>query len=87
MNDQNKGLDNWNKRLDHNLEPEKHGDAEADNQAEAFSLEYGSGDQSDDPDKEITSRRPESGTNDEEDNMAKNHPHPSSPEDNLSREE
>ena len=41
------GLDKWNERLDHNLEAEKEGDPEADEQAKAYSEKYGSGDQSD----------------------------------------
>ena len=42
-----KGIDNWNQRLDRNLEPEKHGDELADLRAEDFSNQQGSGDQSD----------------------------------------
>ena len=42
-----KGLDNWNDRLDENLEPEAHSDHEADEKAKDFSEKYGSGDQSD----------------------------------------
>jgi hypothetical protein len=41
------GLDDWNERLDENLEPEKGGDEEADDNARDFSNENGSGDQSD----------------------------------------
>ncbi len=41
------GLDEWNERLDHNLEPEQHGDEQADENAEAYSAQKGSGDQSD----------------------------------------
>jgi hypothetical protein len=40
-------LDDWNERLDENLEPEKGGDEEADENARDFSNENGSGDQSD----------------------------------------
>jgi len=86
MNNQNKGLEDWNKRLDENLESEKHGDTAADQNAEAFSRSMGSGDQSDDPDK--IAGLPDTGNQGEyEDNMAQNHPKPSNPEDNLSREE
>ncbi|WP_293787011.1 hypothetical protein [uncultured Pedobacter sp.] len=42
-----KGLDNWNERLDENLEPEAHNDIDADEKAKDFSEKYGSGDQSD----------------------------------------
>ena len=42
-----KGLDNWNDRLEENLEPEEHTDIEADEKAKDFSEKYGSGDQSD----------------------------------------
>ncbi|QXU44048.1 hypothetical protein [Pedobacter sp. D749] len=42
-----KGLDNWNDRLDENLEPEAHSHYEADEKAKDFSEKYGSGDQSD----------------------------------------
>ncbi len=41
------GLDNWNDRLDENLEPETHNDVDADEKAKDFSEKYGSGDQSD----------------------------------------
>ncbi|MFF5380679.1 hypothetical protein [Pedobacter suwonensis] len=41
------GLDNWNDRLEDNLEPEAHNDVEADEKAKDFSEKYGSGDQSD----------------------------------------
>ncbi|WP_285058235.1 hypothetical protein [Pedobacter ginsengisoli] len=78
----NKGIDNWNKRLDQNLEPEKHGDELADLRAEDFSDEAGSGDQSDDPSRDIAAHEPQ----EQEDNMAKNHPH-SNREENLDREE
>jgi hypothetical protein len=42
-----KGLDNWNDRLDENLEAEDHNDLVADEKAKDFSEKYGSGDQSD----------------------------------------
>lgn len=42
-----KGLDNWNERLDENLEPKDHNDPVADDNAKDFSEKYGSGDQSD----------------------------------------
>jgi len=42
-----KGLDNWNERLDENLEPKDHNDPVADEHAKDFSEKYGSGDQSD----------------------------------------
>ncbi|NTE01449.1 hypothetical protein G6M26_26660 [Agrobacterium tumefaciens] len=42
-----KGLNDWNDRLDENLEPENHGDATADDRAKDFSEKIGSGDQSD----------------------------------------
>ncbi|MBO9672066.1 MAG: hypothetical protein J7577_01375 [Sphingobacteriaceae bacterium] len=41
------GLNNWNDRLDENLEPEDHNDILADQKAKDFSEKYGSGDQSD----------------------------------------
>lgn len=42
-----KGLNDWNDRLDENLEPKKHGDTDADERAKDFSDQVGSGDQSD----------------------------------------
>ncbi len=42
-----KGLDNWNDRLDENLENEETSDPIADEKAEKYSAENGSGDQSD----------------------------------------
>ena len=42
-----KGLNDWNDRLDENLEPEEHNDVVADENAKDFSEKYGSGDQSD----------------------------------------
>lgn len=42
-----KGLNDWNDRLDENLEPEKQGDTVADDRAKDFSEQLGSGDQSD----------------------------------------
>ncbi|GAA4201924.1 hypothetical protein GCM10022289_16030 [Pedobacter jeongneungensis] len=42
-----KGLNNWNDRLDENLEPEDHNNITADERAKDFSEKYGSGDQSD----------------------------------------
>ena len=41
------GLDNWNDRLDHNLETEHEGDELADENAREYSEKHGSGDQSD----------------------------------------
>ncbi|WP_316790728.1 hypothetical protein [Pedobacter frigoris] len=41
------GLDEWNDRLDNNLEPENTGDEQADENAREYSEEEGSGDQSD----------------------------------------
>ncbi|MDQ0965506.1 hypothetical protein QFZ20_000909 [Flavobacterium sp. W4I14] len=41
------GLNDWNDRLDENLEPEAHNDSDADEKAKDFSAKYGSGDQSD----------------------------------------
>lgn len=41
------GLDQWNDRLDENLESEQTGDADADEKAREYSEEKGSGDQSD----------------------------------------
>ncbi|KQM76943.1 hypothetical protein ASE74_16855 [Pedobacter sp. Leaf216] len=41
------GLNDWNDRLDENLEPEDHNNVNADEQAKDFSAKYGSGDQSD----------------------------------------
>ncbi|MBB6238836.1 hypothetical protein HDC90_003483 [Pedobacter sp. AK013] len=43
----NQGLNDWNDRLDENLEPEDHNDSAADEKAKNFSAKYGSGDQSD----------------------------------------
>ncbi|MFD2286812.1 hypothetical protein GJU39_14455 [Pedobacter petrophilus] len=45
-----KGLNDWNDRLDENLEPKKHGDTDADERAKDFSDQVGSGDQSDQAD-------------------------------------
>lgn len=45
-----KGINDWNDRLDENLEPEDHNNTAADDKARDFSEKYGSGDQSDDPD-------------------------------------
>lgn len=42
------GLDEWNNRLDKNLEHEDTGNTQADEQARTYSQEHGSGDQSDD---------------------------------------
>ncbi|WP_175635187.1 hypothetical protein [Pedobacter ghigonis] len=42
-----KGINDWNDRLDQNLEPEDHNDTVADEKAKDFSAKYGSGDQSD----------------------------------------
>ncbi|QNN40122.1 hypothetical protein [Pedobacter roseus] len=42
-----KGLNNWNDRLDENLEPEDQNNSIADEKAKDFSEKYGSGDQSD----------------------------------------
>jgi len=42
-----KGINDWNDRLDQNLEPEDHNDTLADEKAKDFSAKYGSGDQSD----------------------------------------
>lgn len=42
-----KGLNDWNDRLDENLEPKNEGDTDADERAKDFSDEVGSGDQSD----------------------------------------
>lgn len=41
------GINDWNDRLDQNLEPEDHNDPNADEKAKDFSSRYGSGDQSD----------------------------------------
>ncbi|WP_316825317.1 hypothetical protein [Pedobacter miscanthi] len=46
-----KGLNEWNDRLDENLEPEDHSSSTADEKAKEFSEKYGSGDQSDESDK------------------------------------
>jgi len=40
-------INDWNDRLDENLEPKAHNDISADEKAEDFSKKYGSGDQSD----------------------------------------
>lgn len=42
-----KGINDWNDRLDENLEPEDHNNSVADDKAKDFSAKYGSGDQSD----------------------------------------
>ncbi|MFW0717926.1 hypothetical protein [Pedobacter sp. N23S346] len=47
QNDPAKGLNDWNDRLDENLEPQKQGDTDADERAKDFSDQVGSGDQSD----------------------------------------
>jgi hypothetical protein len=78
----NKGIDNWNDRLDRNLEPEQHAHELADIRAEEFSDEKGSGDQSDE--SAIGNNAPT--PHDSDDNMAKNHPHFNADE-NLDREE
>jgi hypothetical protein len=41
------GINQWNDRLDENLEPEKTGDVDADEKAKEYSDQQGSGDQSD----------------------------------------
>ncbi|SMC51210.1 hypothetical protein [Pedobacter africanus] len=41
------GIDNWNDRLDQNLETEHEGNELADEHARDYSEKYGSGDQSD----------------------------------------
>lgn len=41
------GIDQWNERLDENLESEQKGDVEADEKARDYSATHGSGDQSD----------------------------------------
>jgi len=46
-----KGLDNWNDRLDENLETKDHNDTLADDKAKDFSEKFGSGDQSDQVDE------------------------------------
>jgi hypothetical protein len=35
-----KGLDNWNDRLDHNLEPEDHNDVSADERAKEYTDKF-----------------------------------------------
>ncbi|MES2457333.1 MAG: hypothetical protein V4594_17385 [Bacteroidota bacterium] len=82
MSEENKGLDNWNERLDKNMESEEHGNSLADIRADDYSNENGSGDQSDDAQIDNA----QAVEHDHEDNMAKNHPH-SDPEDDLAREE
>ena len=42
-----KGINDWNDRLDDNLEPKDHNDIVADKKAKDFSEKLGSGDQSD----------------------------------------
>lgn len=42
-----KGINDWNDRLDENLESEDHNNSVADEKAKDFSTKYGSGDQSD----------------------------------------
>jgi len=51
MQEENKktGLDQWNERLDNNLESEDTGNTNADERAKEFSEQEGSGDQSDAP--------------------------------------
>jgi len=46
-----KGINNWNERLDENLEPNAHNDVIADEKAKEFSEKHGSGDQSDEADQ------------------------------------
>ncbi|WP_285008630.1 hypothetical protein [Pedobacter faecalis] len=83
-NKENKtGLDQWNERLDNNLEPERAGDKAADINAAAYSQQQGSGDQSDDPE-----RMPNLTSDDEmEDNMAREQPKSATPQGKLNREE
>ncbi|GAA3979871.1 hypothetical protein GCM10022246_34860 [Pedobacter ginsengiterrae] len=42
------GLDNWNDRLDENLEPEDENDVSADSRAKAFSEKYKDKEEADD---------------------------------------
>jgi|GEM_PF-555704 len=45
--DPKKGIDDWNNRLDQNLETEAHNDVLADEKAKDFSEKFGGDDQSD----------------------------------------
>lgn len=45
------GINQWNDRLDENLEPEQSGDIDADEKAKEYSEQQGSGDQSDEGDQ------------------------------------
>lgn len=65
------GLDEWNERLDNNLENEHYGDVLADERAGHFSKELGSGDQSDAAEKYFNNND----QHDYVDNNALNHPH------------
>ena len=47
------GLDQWNDRLDENLESDNHNDVLADDRAKKFSEEEGSGDQSDESEERL----------------------------------
>ena len=82
-NDNNKGIDAWNDRLDENLEPEKTGDVSADINAGQYSAEEGSGDQSDNAPPQGEKQHPI----DYEDNLAQEQPKEQDPTKPLSREE
>ena len=78
-----KGIDAWNDRLDQNLEPEKTGDINADEKAEDYSTEAGSGDQSD-------NAAPQGEKHhgiEYEDNMSQSQPKEQDPRKPLTREE
>ena len=84
MNEENKkGIDAWNDRLDQNLEPEKTADNSADKKAEQFSAEQGSGDQTDAAAPEGEKNHP----TDYEDNLAQSQPKEQDPTKPLTREE
>lgn len=82
-NENKKGIDAWNERLDENLEPEKSGDVIADEKAGDYSAEQGSGDQSDNAAPEGDKQHPI----DYEDNLAQNQPKEQDPTKPLAREE
>ncbi|MCX2454181.1 hypothetical protein OQX61_23120 [Pedobacter sp. PLR] len=77
------GLDEWNERLDSNLETEHCGDELADERADHYSKQKGSGDQSDDSEIHFNNND----QHDHDDNIALNHPYSQNLPGILDREE
>jgi hypothetical protein len=72
-------IDNWNERLDENLESPHGGNPEADRKAEAFNEEFGS---------DHLRSHPKDIDNNGEDNLKINHPEPhNTPPGEIEREE